>query len=104
VGGNARFNGTADELRAYSAAFLRGQPPPQPLQFNLHTTLGIQQALNYLKVPTPPLAEDGLMGPLTRAAIQLFQGRNALAVDGIAGPSTRAALQTILLHAAQQAA
>jgi lysozyme len=99
-----RFNGTLDELRAYSAAFMAGQLPPQSVQFNLHTTLGIQQALNYLKVPTPPLAEDGLMGPLTRAAIQLFQGRNALAVDGIAGPSTRAALQTILVHAAQHAA
>jgi lysozyme len=99
-----RFNGTVDELRAYSAAFTGGQPLPQPAQFNLHTTLGIQQALNYLKVPTPPLTEDGLMGPLTRAALQLFQGRNALAVDGIAGPSTRAALQTILLRAAQQAA
>jgi hypothetical protein len=82
----------------------RRQPPPQPVQFNLRTTLGIQQALNYLKVPTPPLTEDGLMGPLTRAAVQLFQGRNALAVDGIVGPSTRAALQTTLLRAAQQAA
>jgi lysozyme len=99
-----RFNGTLDELRAYSAAFTSGQRPPQSVQFNLHTTLGIQQALNYLKVPTPPLAEDGLMGPLTRSAIQLFQGRNALAVDGTAGPSTRAALQTILLRMAQQAA
>jgi hypothetical protein len=99
-----RFNGSLDDLRAYSAAFLSGQPPPLPAQFNLHTTMGIQQALNYLKVPTPPLTEDGLMGPLTRAAIQLFQGRNALAVDGIAGPSTRATLQTILLHAAEHAA
>lgn len=38
------------------------------------------------------LAEDGVMGPRTEAAIREFQRRKGLTVDGIAGPQTRRAL------------
>ena len=38
-------------------------------------------------------AIDGIIGPVTRAAIMAFQRSRGLAVDGIAGPKTQAALQ-----------
>jgi len=38
-------------------------------------------------------AIDGIIGPVTRAAIMAFQKSRGLVVDGIAGPKTQAALQ-----------
>jgi peptidoglycan hydrolase-like protein with peptidoglycan-binding domain len=64
--------------------------------FDLQTNAGIQQALNYLRVVTPPLVVDGRMGPKTKAAVKAFQEAQHLTVDGIVGPQTRAALQTAL--------
>jgi len=57
----------------------------------------MQQLLNCVRqrIPTlftPPLAEDGVFGPLTLAAVRAFQSRFGLAVDGIVGPITWAAL------------
>lgn len=40
----------------------------------------------------PPLAEDGIFGPKTRAATTSFQRTNGLVADGIIGPLTWAAL------------
>lgn len=51
----------------------------------------VQQALN-MAGHRPRLKVDGLLGPLTRNAVHLFQQRAGLRVDGIAGPKTRAAL------------
>jgi hypothetical protein len=80
-------------------------PPgePDPRTFDLTTTLGQQQALNYLHVVDPPLKEDGKIGPLTIGAIKAFQAAHvdpatgeALAVDGKVGPKTRAALRVAM--------
>ncbi|MCL2587757.1 MAG: peptidoglycan-binding protein [Firmicutes bacterium] len=57
----------------------------------------VQRLLNCVRqrIPslfTPALAEDGIFGPLTLAAVRAFQSRFGLAVDGIVGPITWAAL------------
>jgi phosphatidylserine/phosphatidylglycerophosphate/cardiolipin synthase-like enzyme/peptidoglycan hydrolase-like protein with peptidoglycan-binding domain len=49
-----------------------------------------QDALN--RLDSAGLAVDGIVGPLTRAAVRRFQARKALAVDGIVGPNTERAL------------
>lgn len=69
------------------------QPAPyiDPRTFDLGGTLGVQQALNYL-VPSLGLAEDGVMGARTNAAIRGWQASKGLTADGIVGPKTRAAL------------
>lgn len=41
-------------------------------------------------------AEDGIYGPLARAAVEEFQRNTGLAVDGVAGPSTLATLRRLL--------
>lgn len=64
------------------------------------STLDVQRALNTLHMATPPLSEDGVLGPATIAAIQTFQGAAGLAVDGNAGPATKAALSNALAQLA----
>ncbi|MGL4607823.1 MAG: D-Ala-D-Ala carboxypeptidase family metallohydrolase [Eubacteriaceae bacterium] len=54
--------------------------------------LEIQTALNQKGYSPGPL--DGIDGPLTRAAIRLFQKDNGLAVDGIVGNQTHQTLFT----------
>ena len=90
------FNGSLADLQAYSAAYLSALPRPSPASFNLKTTLGVQQALNFLHVADPPLSEDGVVGPKTWEAVEAFQKRAALRIDGIPGPNTIAALQKAL--------
>jgi lysozyme len=86
-----RFNGTMDDLHAYlTRSNDDGQPKPLPI--NLNTVLGVQQALNTLKIVEPPLVEDGVNGPKTRAAVRSFQRSHALVADGVVGEKTRAAL------------
>src|SRR3712207_9348100 len=41
-------------------------------------------------------AEDGIFGPLARAAVEEFQRNTGLVVDGVAGPQTLAALRRLL--------
>ncbi|RPI88298.1 MAG: peptidoglycan-binding protein [Chloroflexi bacterium] len=43
----------------------------------------------------PPLAVDGIFGPLTRTAVVEFQSSNSLAPDGIVGPLTWGALDQV---------
>jgi len=43
-------------------------------------------------MPSPNLAVDGAFGPLTRAAVVVFQQRAGLVADGIVGRNTHAAL------------
>ncbi len=50
----------------------------------------VQRSLN--QVAGAALAEDGISGTLTKAAVKAFQSRNALQPDGVVGPLTEAAL------------
>lgn len=57
----------------------------------------VQNALNTLGYG--PLAVDGILGPLSQAAVRKFQTDHSLTVDGIAGPQTKAALTAALANA-----
>ena len=98
-----RFNGSLAELRAYSAEFISKRGRPAATAFNLGATRGVQQALNFLGLSRPPLDEDGIAGPNTKAAVEKFQKQAGIAVDGIVGPNTIRALQ-MALQAPRQAA
>jgi hypothetical protein len=63
---------------------------------DLETTIGVQRALNRLEIADPPLREDGVNGPKTRAAIGRFQREAGLQADGRVGAQTRAALERAL--------
>ena len=54
--------------------------------------LWVQQALNALGA-NPPLAEDGISGPLTIAALVQFQQMNGLSPSGVADAATIAAIE-----------
>lgn len=47
----------------------------------------LQRLLNK-KGAAPALAEDGIFGPLTKAAVLAFRKQESLAQDGIVGPNT----------------
>ena len=57
-----------------------------------HDILWVQQSLNALGA-NPPLAEDGLNGPLTTAAVLQFQQANGLSPSGFADQATIAAIE-----------
>jgi len=61
----------------------------------MSSTLDVQRAINTLG-HVPPLKEDGVLGPMTIAAVKAFQGQSNLAVDGNAGPATKSALSVAL--------
>jgi peptidoglycan hydrolase-like protein with peptidoglycan-binding domain len=75
------------------AAAKAGMPPEK--------VCWIQNVLN--KANGEALGEDGIYGPLSRAAVQRFQGAHGLAVDGIVGPRTEAALIQAALNQIAQA-
>jgi len=89
-----RFNGSLDDLHAYVTRSGSGDVPAPP-PFDLSTTAGVQQALNYLGA-NPALTVDGILGPRTRSAVRAFQRANRLTVDGVIGPRTIAALSEAL--------
>jgi peptidoglycan hydrolase-like protein with peptidoglycan-binding domain len=55
------------------------------------TPTGVQHALN-LAGASPPLTEDGKLGPKSIAALKTFQAAHGLTPDGVAGPKTKTAL------------
>jgi hypothetical protein len=67
-------------------------PPAGPAQQlpDLFTLAGIQQAL--IALGFDPGKPDGLAGPNTQAAVRAFQSQQGLANDGVVGRITRAAL------------
>jgi hypothetical protein len=91
-----RFNGSLEDLHVYVTRTTTPDEAKPPC-FDLTTLLGVQRALNYLKVVTPPLVEDGKNGSNTKAAVGAFQRVAGLTVDGIVGAKTRAALEKELL-------
>lgn len=82
-----------EELVARLAASAPGaeQPcPEEPLPFDITSIRGVQQALSRLGHHPGPI--DGIAGPQTHAAIVAFQAARELSPDGVVGPLTRAAL------------
>jgi hypothetical protein len=54
----------------------------------------VQSALNQLI--SAGLAVDGIVGPITRNAVRVFQQQQGLTVDGIVGPQTAGRIQQLL--------
>ncbi len=90
-----RFNGTLDDLHSYLTRTADGGIV-RPRAFDLMTVIGVQRALNYLKIVEPPLIEDGVNGPKTKAAVRAFQRANGLVPDAVVGEKTRAALALLV--------
>ena len=67
-------------------------PVPAPLPVPVRDPLWVQQALNALGA-NPPLAEDGVSGPLTMAAVAQFQQANGLSPSGVADAATVGAIE-----------
>jgi N-acetylmuramoyl-L-alanine amidase len=59
----------------------------------VETATGIQSRLNNLGYPCG--RPDGIIGPLTQAAVRSFQEDNGLDVDGIAGPIVQGKLKEL---------
>jgi len=66
------------------------------------TVMSVQHILNVLGA-SPPLTEDGKLGPKSVAAIKSFQTAHGITPDGIAGPKTKTALYLASLQAPPQA-
>lgn len=66
---------------------------------NVNTTVvtnrDVQHALNLLGA-SPPLQEDGNLGPKSIAALKTFQLTHGLVADGVAGPKTKTGLSAAL--------
>jgi len=93
--------GTAVILKALMAldssiSFDASSPPvgesSEPDDDMATTVLLMQRLLNALDIVTPPLAEDGISGPKTKAAIALFQEQNRLPSTGLLDGTTTAAI------------
>ena len=65
----------------------------------VNTSKDVQHALNLLGA-SPALTEDGVVGPMSTAAIKAFQISHGLTSDGVAGPKTKTALTLALAGAA----
>jgi peptidoglycan hydrolase-like protein with peptidoglycan-binding domain len=87
-------------LQASAAGMLQIPPivitPAGAASVAVGNVLDIQRGLNALGYCSPPLTEDGKLGPLTIACIRAFQSKNGLVVDGTAGPATKAAMSAAL--------
>lgn len=81
------LDGLVDEAALPLDAVLRAGSDPAAVR-------ALQSGLNALG-QDPPLEVDGLVGPLTRAAVSAFQGQVGLTQDGLAGPNTNRALMAV---------
>lgn len=59
-----------------------------------HSTIALQKAMN--EIMNAKLVVDGKAGPATEKAVRDFQASHGLKEDGIAGPVTRAAIEVAL--------
>jgi lysozyme family protein/peptidoglycan hydrolase-like protein with peptidoglycan-binding domain len=93
--------GTAVILKALMALdpsinFDGASPPvggtPEPDDELAKIVLLVQQSLNKLGIADPPLTEDGINGPKTKAAILQFQQQNGLPNSGLPDAATIAAV------------
>lgn len=80
---NGGYNGMVDRKRLLARA--------KSVLLEARSTRALQRALNRAGA-APPLVEDGVLGPITRAALMTFQRAHGLVVDGVAGPLTWARL------------
>jgi peptidoglycan hydrolase-like protein with peptidoglycan-binding domain len=69
--------------------------PTGAANLSIDNVSDIQNALNTLGW-APPLKADGIVGPLTSAAIASFQGSHGLPVDSQASPVLRTSIQSAL--------
>lgn len=68
---------------------------PQSVPPGMKQALWIQESLNHLG-QDPPLLEDGSFGRKTRTAVRAFQRAHGLTEDGLVGPITRAAIEILI--------
>lgn len=82
-------NGITGGILGAAAGILPGfaQSSTDQVAFVVVTVKDVQHALNVLGFG--PLGEDGLLGPMTKAATQTYQRSRGLNPDGIAGPATK---------------
>ncbi|KYF63938.1 hypothetical protein BE04_26760 [Sorangium cellulosum] len=97
VGDEAYNKGLSEQRARLAHAALTHDPEPWEERYRAEHwgPSAIQVMLNAVQPPedrSPRLAEDGVLGPKTRAAIERFQERSGLGPDGDAGPDTRKAL------------
>jgi len=67
------------------------RPTVAPVSAGNASVAALQSRLNSLGA-NPPLAVDGISGPMTLAAVKAFQSANGITPDGVVGPITQAAL------------
>ena len=88
--GNTTWNRMVQEFKSIS------KPGPEKATMRRNLSVGssglgvqkIQEYLNRLISPNPPLATDGRFGSGTRQAVMTFQATHGLKVDGIVGSDT----------------
>jgi hypothetical protein len=88
------LRGITPEIRKALVDWTPGAAPP-PETFDLTRVDGVQEALNKLG-QNPKLRVDGVLGPMTKQAIENFQVTQGLSVDGVVGPATQECLQHML--------
>lgn len=75
----AALNRIFPSIVAALADWTPGADPPEP---DVGSVAWVQGRLNALGVVTPPLVEDGALGPKTAAALKAYQASNGLDVTG----------------------
>lgn len=78
-----------------SRSTARSKPSPSRVRQQSYGSRGnhVRRTQKRLNASGAKLAQDGIFGPRTQAAVRQFQSKNGLKVDGIVGPQTRAALR-----------
>jgi peptidoglycan hydrolase-like protein with peptidoglycan-binding domain len=94
--GNAATGRVLARLIADSdAPLLKDRRPLLKRGMHGDDVLELQGQLNYVGA-VPPLEQDAIFGPKTQAAVIAVQAENGLVTDGIVGPLTRAAMEASL--------